>query len=118
MIETYELFPGVTLRCFADHRFKQGALSIQFVRRHCREEAAMNALIPTVLLRGCESCPDLRAITNRLDEFYGASVSAVVRRVGDYQTTGLYCGFMDDWFALPGDRVLEPMLDFLRVPFL
>ena len=37
-----------------------------------------------------------------------------MRRVGDYQTTGLYCGFMDDRFALPGDRVLEPMLDFLR----
>ena len=38
----------------------------------------------------------------------------LVRRVGDYQTTGLYCGFMDDRFALPGDRVLAPMLRFLE----
>ena len=37
-----------------------------------------------------------------------------MRRVGDYQTTGLYCGFMDDRFALPGDRVLAPMLRFLE----
>ena len=113
MIETYELFPGVTLRCFKDHRFKQGALSIQIVRQHCREEAAMNALIPTVLLRGCKSCPDLRAITNRLDELYGASVGTMVRRVGDYQTTGLYSSFLEDRFALNGDRILQPMVEFL-----
>ena len=113
MIETYELHPGITLRCFADSRFKQGALSIQIVRRQCREEAAMNALIPTVLLRGCESCPDLRSITNRLDELYGASIGTMVRRVGDYQTTGLYCAFLEDRFAMTGDRILEPMIRFL-----
>ena len=113
MIEKYELFPGVTLRCYADRRFKQGALSIQFIRYQCREEAAMNALIPTVLLRGCKSCPDLRAITNKLDELYGASVGTLVRRVGDYQTTGLYCGFLEDRFAMTGDRILEPIINLL-----
>ena len=113
MIETYELFPGITLRCYGDSRFKQGALSIQIIRLQQREEAAMNALIPTVLLRGCESCPDLRAITNKLDELYGASVGTMVRRVGDYQATGLHCAFLEDRFAMTGDRVLEPMIRFL-----
>ena len=113
MIETYELFPGITLRCFGDSRFKQGALSIQIVRPQKREEAAMNALIPTVLLRGCKSCPDLRAITNRLDELYGASVGTMVRRVGDYQATGLHCAFLEDRFAMTGDQILEPMIRFL-----
>ena len=113
MIKTYELFPGVTLRCFPDSRFKQGALSIQIVRPQSREEAAMNALIPTVLLRGCEGAPDLRTITNKLDELYGASVSTMVRRVGDYQATGLYCAFLEDRFAMTDDRILEPMVEFL-----
>ena len=113
MIETYELFPGITLRCYGDSRFKQGALSVQIIRLQRREEAAMNALFPTVLLRGCESCPDLRAITNKLDELYGASVGTMVRRVGDYQATGLYCAFLEDRFAMTGDRILEPMIRFL-----
>ena len=113
MINTFEIFPGVTLRCFADHRFKQGCLSFQIIRPQRREEAAMNALIPTVLLRGCRSCPDLRSITNRLDELYGASVGTMVRRVGDYQTTGMYCAFLEDRFAMTGDRILEPMMQFL-----
>ena len=113
MIETYELFPGITLRCYGDSRFKQGALSVQIIRLQRREEAAMNALFPTVLLRGCESCPDLRAITNKLDELYGASVGTMVRRVGDYQATGLHCAFLEDRFAMTGDRILEPMIRFL-----
>ena len=114
MIETISLLPGVTLRTCRDSRFKQGCLSFQLVRQMKAEEAALNALLPSVLLRGTRRCPDLRSITDYLDELYGASVSALVRRVGDYQTTGVYCGFMDDRFALPGDRVLRPMMGFLE----
>ena len=113
MITTIELSPGITLRCFADTRFKQGGLSIQFIRPQRADEAAMNALIPTVLLRGCQSCPDLRSITNRLDELYGASVGTTVRRIGDFQTSGLSCAFMEDRFAMSGDQILHPMLQFL-----
>ena len=114
MIETIQLLPGVTLRCYRDSRFKQGCLSFQILRLMRREEVALNALLPAVLLRGTRNHPDLRSITEHLDTLYGASVSTVARRVGDYQTTGVYCGFMDDRFALPGDKVLEPMLAFLE----
>ena len=114
MIQVFELFPGVTLRFFADSRFKQGCLSFQLVRPMAADEAAMNALLPAVLLRGTKQYPDLRAITLHLDDLYGASVSALVRRIGDYQTTGLYCGFMEDRYAMDGDAILAPMVDFLR----
>lgn len=114
MINTISLLPGVTLRAFPAERFKQGCLSLQFLRPMRAEEAAMNAIIPAVLLRGTAKHPDLRSITLRLDDLYGASVGALVRRVGDYQTVGLYCGFIEDRYAFSGDRVLEPMLDFLQ----
>ena len=115
MIQIFPLLPGVELRCFRDARFKQGCLSVQLVRPMASGEAAMNALLPSVLLRGTRRHPDLRSITMALDDLYGAAVGPLVRRVGDYQTTALYCGFMDERFALPGDRVLEPMTAFLRV---
>ena len=89
MIKTIELMQGVTLRCFRDTRFKQGCLSFALVRPMDRAEAAMNALIPAVLLRGTTQYPDLRAITFRLDDLYGAAVGTQVRRVGDYHTVGL-----------------------------
>ena len=114
MLKTLQILPGVTLRHFREERFKQGCMSIQFVRPMCREEASMNALLPAVLLRGTQDHPDLRTITERLDDLYGASVSTMVRRIGDYQTVGLYSGFISDRYALPGDRVLGPMVEFLR----
>lgn len=114
MTQIIHLFPGITLRCFPDNRFKHGCMSIQLVRPMCREEAAMNALLPAVLLRGSESCPDLRDITLRLDDLYGASVGALVRRIGDYQTTGFYTSFTEDRFAMEGDQILAPMVAFVK----
>lgn len=114
MLHVMQLQPGVTLRCVSDTRFKQGRLSVQLVRPMVREEAAMNALLPAVLLRGTENCPDLRSITLRLDDLYGASVGSLVRRVGDYQTTGLHCTFMEDKYAMAGDAILAPMVSFLE----
>ena len=114
MIQTFSLQTGITLRCFRDERFKQGSISIQFVRPMCRQEAAMNALLPAVLLRGTQKSNDLRDIIARLDDLYGASVGAQVRRIGDYQTTGLSSSFIDDRYAFEGDQVLVPMIEFLQ----
>jgi len=113
MIQTFTLQPGVTLRCFPDNRFKQGLLSVQFLRPMRKEEAALNAIIPTILLRGTQAAPDLRAITLKLDDLYGAAVGCVVRRIGDYQTTGLQMRFISDRYAMDGDTILAPAIDFL-----
>ncbi len=113
MIESLELMPGVTLRCCTDTRFKMNCLTLQLVRPLCRQEASMNALLSAVLLRGSERHPDIRSITHHLDDLYGATVGSLVRSVGDYQTTGFYCGFTEDRFALGGDSILEPMLAFV-----
>ena len=82
MMKTTTISPGVTLRYLRDTRFKQGCLSFQLVRPMRKAEAAKNALLPAVLLRGTRKCPDLRAVTQRLDELYGAAVRPLVRRVG------------------------------------
>ncbi len=113
MYQTLELLPGVTLRCIQATRFKQSCLTLQFLRPMQAEEAGLNALLPAILLRGCERYPDLKCITERLDDLYGASVGTLVRRIGDWQTTGFYCGFIEDRFALNGDEILRPMAELL-----
>lgn len=112
MVQTMEILPGVVLRYMQDSRFKQAALSVQLLRTMTAEEAGVNALIPAVLLRGCRDYPDLQRITEQLDDLYGAAVGTLVRRIGDYQTLGFYCSFMEDRFAMQGDAVLEPMMEF------
>ena len=115
MFETISLLPGVNLRCRTDPRFKQGCLSLHWVVPMCANHSAMNALIPSVLLRGTVPHPDLRSITARLDDLYGAAVSPMSRRVGDYQASGLYLSFMDDRFALPEyTRLFPPHWQHIR----
>lgn len=114
MIQTINLTPGVVLRHYPDDRFKTAVLSVQFQRPMCREEAALNALLSSVLLRGTAKSPDMRSITARLDGLYGANISPLMRRIGDIQTVGLFLSCLEDRFALPGDRVLEPSLELLR----
>ena len=114
MIQTIQLKPGVVLRHYRDGRFKTAVVSLQFLRPMCREEAALNALLSSVLLRGSKHYPDMRAITVRLDELYGASIPTLLRRIGDLQTVGLFCTFLEDRFALPGDQVMAPALELFR----
>ena len=114
MLTHFEIAPGISLSCIQDHRFKHSAMTFQYLRPMCTEEAAMNALIPSVLLRGCKSAPDLRRITQRLDDLYGASVSPISRRAGNCQTTGLYLSLMDDRFAPEGEALTEQAIAFLK----
>lgn len=113
MYQTLEILPGVKLRHIRATRFKQGCLTIQFLRPMCPEEAGTNALLPAILLRGSKQYPDLQQITNKLDDLYGASIGTMVRRIGDLQTTGFYCGFLEDRFALQGDEILSPMIQLV-----
>lgn len=114
MIQTYALSEAVTLRYCPDSRFKKSAMSLQLLRPMCLEESALNALLPSVLLRGTRTLPDLQAITQYLDDCYGASMGALVRRCGDIQTVGFYLSFPDDRYALSGEPIFEPVLELLR----
>ena len=67
-----------------------------------------------MLLRVCKSAPDMRAITMRQDELYGASLPPLLRRIGDLQTVGLFCSFLEDRFALPGDQIMAPATELIR----
>lgn len=114
MVETIPLPHGVFLHCVRDRRFKQSCLSVQFVSEMRADEAALGALLGAVLLRGCRAYPDMRAITERLDTLYGAAISPMVRRIGDYQTTGFACAVLDDRFAPAHESLLAELFALVR----
>ena len=108
-----ELLPNVFLTSVQSEKFKTGCLSISFLRPLRAQEASANALIPTVLLRGCRSYPDIQSISAFLDECCGAGVGTLVRKKGEVQTTGFYADFLEDRFSLDGREILAPMIDFV-----
>lgn len=106
-----ELLPGVFLSAVQDRRFKTACFSLSFLRPLCEGEAAMNALLPSVLLRGSKKTPSIRAIAGRLDELHGASAGALVRKKGEIQLTGLFADCLEDQYA--GEAVFSRLLDFV-----
>ena len=108
-----EILPGVFLTCLQTDKFKTGLLSVSFLTRLCREEAAQNTLIPSVLRRGTVLCPDMDAIAARLDSLYGARIEPVSRKLGEIQAVGFWADFVDDAFLPDGGGLMEEVVSLL-----
>ena len=107
------LAEGVYLTCLPARKFKTSLLSAQFVTPLKEETAGANALLSAVLRRGTVSCPDMGALSAKLDSLYGASIDYTVRKKGENQCVGFVAGFIDDSFAPQKEKLLEPVADLL-----
>ena len=114
MINQIELTAGVTLRAIQTDKFKTACFSVNFLRPHTKEDAALDALLPSVLLRATEKYPDIRSISVHLDELYGATFGTLVRRKGEVKLLGFYADFVEDAFLPQGESVFAPMTAFLK----
>ena len=102
-----EILPGVWLNHLRSDKFKTACLSLTLLTQLQRETAAMNALIPYVLRRGCTRYPDMESLSARMDELYGAAVEPAVRRIGEIQCVGFYASIPEDAFLPGGQPVLR-----------
>lgn len=114
MTENIVLAPGVTLRAMQTDKFKTACFSVNFLRPHCAENAAADALLPSVLLRATERYPDIRSISVRLDELYGATFGTLLRRKGEVKLVGFYADFIEEAFLPEGEEVFVPITEFLE----
>ena len=112
-VERIMLKPGVWLNYVASDRFKTGCFSFNLLQPLREADAAPSALIPSVLLRGCEGYADMQAISHRLDTLYGASTGTLVRKKGEVQTIGLYADFLEDRYA-GGEPLFQEMMDLVQ----
>ena len=107
------LAEGVYLTYLPAQKFKTSLLSAQFVTPLRQETASAWALLPSVLRRGTVSCPDMGALSARLDQLYGARIESTVRKKGENQCVGFVASLIDDSFAPGGEKLLEPVADLL-----
>ena len=108
-----ELFPGVWLRAVHTNKFKSSYLSITLLTPLDKKTAGPNALIPSVLRRGTAVHPDMESLSAALDELYGGAIEPAVRKKGETQCVGFVASFLDDAYALKGEKILEPAADLL-----
>ena len=111
--ERRELFPGVWLRTVHTNKFKSAYLSITLMAPLDPETAAANALVPSVLRRGTAVHPDMESLSAALDQLYGGAIEPAVRKKGETQCVGFVASFLDDAYALEGEKILEPAANLL-----
>lgn len=114
MVTVLPLAPNVTLYAMQTDKFKTGCFSVNFLRPHTAETAELDALLPSVLLRATERWPNIRAISTRLDELYGAAFGTLLRRKGEVKLLGFYADFAEEAFLPAGEEVFGPMVEFLN----
>ena len=108
-----QLAQGVYLTYLPARKFKTSLLSAQFVTPLRQDTAGANALLAAVLRRGTVSCPDMGALSARMDHLYDASIDYTVRKKGENQCVGFVASFIDDCYAPGGERLLEPVAELL-----
>ena len=102
-----KLLPGVYLTAVHTMKFKSSYMGIQLLHTLSEEHAAANALVPMVLRRGTERCPDMERLSAALDELYGGAVEPIVRKKGETQCVGFVASFLDDAYVPDGTPILE-----------
>lgn len=100
--------PGISLTAIETDKFKSATLSATFLAPLEETTAARNALVPYVLRRGTRRYPTMGDINVKLEELYGGSLEAAVRKRGETQCVGFVGSFLDDAYALePGSNLQE-----------
>lgn len=113
-LKTEVIADGVSLHLLQEPQFKTNQISVYFFCKMSREDASANALVPSLLKRGCSSYPSMTEINKRLEELYGANLSEGVRKLGEYQVMSLTLTILDDSFALNKEPLLQEGIKLLQ----
>ncbi len=108
-----EILPRVILTAVHNTKFKSSYMSVQFLAPLNEEDAALNALVPMVLRRGTERCPDMERLSAALDELYGGTIEPAIRKKGNTQCVGFAASFLDDAYTPNGSAILAPAAQLL-----
>lgn len=87
-------------------RFKTGRISVSMALP-MDDKTAANSLLIYLLKRSCKEYPDFSLLNGKLDELYGAALSAGVSKIGEAQVLTLSVTCLEDRFALTDESIVE-----------
>lgn len=101
---------GIEIYYIRSSKFKTGSINITFCDNLSRERAYMNALIPSVLSRGCRMCPTQREVSRKLQNLYGAGMATNVDKKGEIQLIQFVADFVEEVYAPNYKDLLKELL--------
>jgi predicted Zn-dependent peptidase len=112
----------MTLIHLAGEHYRTGRLTAVLSVPLAESTAAEYAILPGLLTHASRRYPSVAALTERLDELYGASVQAGIERIGSWQTLTFSVRFLREQYTFGGEHLIndcaELLLDLLFDPLL
>lgn len=107
-MQRIKLSEGIHLNILPSDKFKTNYFSVCFVVPLEKETAALTALVPKVLARGCRRFPSMAAVSEKLEYLYASEISPVYVKRAESLIVGFCADFIKDAF-LP--KTNEGLLD-------
>ncbi len=104
-------FRGIELFSIRTEKFKTNTVHIFLDSSITKDEAAMTALLPAVLRRGCKSYPAFRDIARCLEELYGATFDCGVVKKGERHIIHFYIEYVNDRYTTDNTRLFRQAFD-------
>jgi predicted Zn-dependent peptidase len=104
MYKENEIKKGVKLHIINNDKFKTNLIAIFMTTPITRENVTKNALLTSVLRRGCMAMQTQEQISKELEEMYGACFDCGLDKTGDNQILKFYMEVLNDDFLPQKDE--------------
>ncbi len=112
-MQSYKINENITLHYIPMTKLKTTRIGIYIGRKLCEVEASANAVLPHVLLKGCQKAKSAAEIAKTLQNLYGAKLYASVNKRGDNQFMNFEGEVISDRYAAEGEKLLSGLLGLM-----
>lgn len=105
---------GYTLHLIPTDKFKTTTISLRLQRPLTKEETTLRSLLTFVLISATQSLPSTQLLSQRLEEHYGASLSAHIVSKGQSHIMNITTSFVNDLYLPQKENLLEKQLHLLN----
>ncbi len=104
---------GINLSYFETDKFKTGLLSVNFIAPLSSESAALNAIVPAILVRGSEKYPNMAEINKELDYLYASSLETRNMKRGEMQIFGISASMLNSEYTMNGEDLVSSVTNVI-----
>lgn len=113
IINRRKIADGVYFSSITDKRYKKNLISVAFSTQLSEDTATENVIVPLMLTKCNSKLPSYKAFNNRMSRLYASGIGGTTGRQYDLQTISFGAYYLDDIYALSGEKMTDIMTDIL-----
>ena len=120
---TMNIKDGIKLHTINTNKFKTNIIAVFLTTPISRQNVTYNAVLSSVLRRGCKTMPTQEIISKELEEMYGSAFDCGLDKTGDNHIFKFYLESINDKFLPQNDEnmlktSIEKLLDIVCNPLI